>query len=95
MHDLHPKRRHDWGCWAVVAIVPVASRLRSERISLRERWGERRTRQPRGWQWFRNHRLLQRGKQAVWIRSDVITWAAHGWQDVVDDDERDMQLVAG
>ena len=94
MHDLHPKGRHDWRCWTVVVVGPGAGHLQSERISLRERWGLRRTRQPRGLQWFRNRRL-QRGKKKVWIRSGVIRWAAHGWQDVDDDEERDMQLVVG
>ena len=94
MHDLHPKGRHDWGCWTVVVVVPDAVRLRSERISLRERWGLRRTRQPRGRQWFRNHRL-RRVKKRVWIRSCVIRWAAHGGQDDNNGDERDMQPVTG
>ena len=34
VHDLHPKGRHDWGCWTVVVVVvPDADCPRSERIS--------------------------------------------------------------
>lgn len=51
-------------------------------------------RQPRGRQWFRD-RPLRRREKWVWVESDVIRRGVHCGKDFDDDDEEDMQLVAG